>query len=106
LFCCFSDVNDELSVIPTRTKKEKPGGKFYITSKLSHGGDPWQRNNEVGVDTGVNPDAHQLIEIHILFFTSVHKDALDSEPGYMTKGDGWIGLQMSRFKIKTLNYYF
>jgi hypothetical protein len=49
-------------------------------SKLSHGGDPWQRNNEVGVDTGVNPDAHQLIEIHILFFTSVHKDALDSEP--------------------------
>ncbi len=34
----------------------------------------------MGVDIGVNPDAHQLIEIHILFFTSVHKDALDSEP--------------------------
>jgi hypothetical protein len=37
-------------------------------SKLSHRGDPWQRNNEVGVDIGVNPDAHQLIEIHILVF--------------------------------------
>jgi hypothetical protein len=60
----------------------------------------------VGVDIGVNPDAHQLIEIHILFFTSVHKDALDSEPGNMTKGDGWIGLQMSRFKIKPLIFYF
>jgi hypothetical protein len=24
----------------------------------------------------------------------------------LTKGDGWIGLQMSRFKIKTLNFYF
>ncbi len=60
----------------------------------------------MGVDIGVNPDAHQLIEIHILFFTFVHKDALDSEPGYMTKGDGWIGLQMSRIKIKTLIFYF